>query len=448
MAVTSTRCGSSPATRGDEGELGRRRCRPAAAAAASRLRSRRSRPRTGAARGRRRRMPRSGPSPAPRPWPGRAASGCRRCRWRGPPSAGRFDQRRARPVDPRLAEADAGAGVAGPRLGRDVAALPARPRRGRRRPTPSARLRLRGSGSAPIASTRRRRRASSVRRRSGRRAPAPRSRCRRRREVDRERGPAVDGPDRGPRAPEAVAGLVPPADLLDHAGGEAVPLRRREPRRGGPRSGRPSASRRTAARRPIPTSPAPRGRRRGTAAAGPQGACRRSIPARTGRRSRSTRRRSPPQPALDHRVLPRPRRVGRRQQQQARPPAPPPSPRSAPHRRRVPAVALLARPSHGRPKAPARRLLSPPRAAPCPGPRFARMRAMPLPTKDQVTEKLRAVIDPELRRSIVELGMVRSIDIQDERPGRGDRLADHRRLPDPLPLRTGRRPARSPSSKA
>jgi ATP-binding protein involved in chromosome partitioning len=41
------------------------------------------------------------------------------------------------------------------------------------------------------------------------------------------------------------------------------------------------------------------------------------------------------------------------------------------------------------------------------------MAAMPLPTQDQVTEKLRAVIDPELRRSIVELGMVRSIDIKE-----------------------------------
>jgi ATP-binding protein involved in chromosome partitioning len=37
---------------------------------------------------------------------------------------------------------------------------------------------------------------------------------------------------------------------------------------------------------------------------------------------------------------------------------------------------------------------------------------MPLPTNDQVTEALRGVIDPELRRSIVELGMVRSIEIQ------------------------------------
>jgi ATP-binding protein involved in chromosome partitioning len=42
------------------------------------------------------------------------------------------------------------------------------------------------------------------------------------------------------------------------------------------------------------------------------------------------------------------------------------------------------------------------------------MAAMPLPTQDQVTEKLRGVIDPELRRSIVELGMVRSIEIKDD----------------------------------
>ena len=34
-----------------------------------------------------------------------------------------------------------------------------------------------------------------------------------------------------------------------------------------------------------------------------------------------------------------------------------------------------------------------------------------MPTKDQVTDALRAVIDPELRRSIVDLGMVRSIEI-------------------------------------
>jgi ATP-binding protein involved in chromosome partitioning len=37
-----------------------------------------------------------------------------------------------------------------------------------------------------------------------------------------------------------------------------------------------------------------------------------------------------------------------------------------------------------------------------------------MPTQDQITDALRAVIDPELRHNIVELGMVRSIDIRDE----------------------------------
>jgi ATP-binding protein involved in chromosome partitioning len=37
-----------------------------------------------------------------------------------------------------------------------------------------------------------------------------------------------------------------------------------------------------------------------------------------------------------------------------------------------------------------------------------------VPTKEQITEKLEQVIDPELRRSIVELGMVRSIEIRDD----------------------------------
>jgi len=36
-----------------------------------------------------------------------------------------------------------------------------------------------------------------------------------------------------------------------------------------------------------------------------------------------------------------------------------------------------------------------------------------VPTKEQITERLREVIDPELRRSIVDLGMVRSIEIED-----------------------------------
>src|SRR5262249_38701415 len=38
---------------------------------------------------------------------------------------------------------------------------------------------------------------------------------------------------------------------------------------------------------------------------------------------------------------------------------------------------------------------------------------MAQPTNEQITDKLRAVIDPELRRSIVELDMVRSIDVKD-----------------------------------
>jgi ATP-binding protein involved in chromosome partitioning len=39
---------------------------------------------------------------------------------------------------------------------------------------------------------------------------------------------------------------------------------------------------------------------------------------------------------------------------------------------------------------------------------------MATPTKEQVTETLKAVIDPELRRNIVELGMVRSVGIADD----------------------------------
>ena len=42
------------------------------------------------------------------------------------------------------------------------------------------------------------------------------------------------------------------------------------------------------------------------------------------------------------------------------------------------------------------------------------MGVVALPTKEQVTEALKGVIDPELRRSIVELGMVRSVQIADD----------------------------------
>ena len=37
----------------------------------------------------------------------------------------------------------------------------------------------------------------------------------------------------------------------------------------------------------------------------------------------------------------------------------------------------------------------------------------PMPTRDQILEALKVVIDPELRRDIVELEMVRSIEIKD-----------------------------------
>src|SRR3712207_8598473 len=36
-----------------------------------------------------------------------------------------------------------------------------------------------------------------------------------------------------------------------------------------------------------------------------------------------------------------------------------------------------------------------------------------MPTRDEILEALKVVIDPELRRSIVELGIVRSIDVKD-----------------------------------
>ncbi len=47
-----------------------------------------------------------------------------------------------------------------------------------------------------------------------------------------------------------------------------------------------------------------------------------------------------------------------------------------------------------------------------PAPSFATIDVMP--TREQVTEALRSVIDPELRKNIVDLGMVRSVDFHDE----------------------------------
>ena len=37
-----------------------------------------------------------------------------------------------------------------------------------------------------------------------------------------------------------------------------------------------------------------------------------------------------------------------------------------------------------------------------------------MPTRDQILEALKVVIDPELHRSIVELGMVRAIEISEQ----------------------------------
>src|SRR5205807_5208445 len=47
------------------------------------------------------------------------------------------------------------------------------------------------------------------------------------------------------------------------------------------------------------------------------------------------------------------------------------------------------------------------------GPHVARPYNDPMPTRDQVLQALRSVIDPELRRDIVELEMVRSIEVHE-----------------------------------
>ena len=65
-----------------------------------------------------------------------------------------------------------------------------------------------------------------------------------------------------------------------------------------------------------------------------------------------------------------------------------------------------------------------------------------MPSRDEILQALRAVIDPELRQDIVELGMVRSIDQSPDGARRRHRLADDARLPHPQPLPDRRRHGR------
>ena len=65
-----------------------------------------------------------------------------------------------------------------------------------------------------------------------------------------------------------------------------------------------------------------------------------------------------------------------------------------------------------------------------------------MPTDAEIREALKAVIDPELRRDIVELEMVRSIDRQGRWGRRRHRLPDHAWLPDQEPLPDRRRQGR------
>ena len=71
-----------------------------------------------------------------------------------------------------------------------------------------------------------------------------------------------------------------------------------------------------------------------------------------------------------------------------------------------------------------------------------------MPTRDEILQALTAVIDPELRRSIVELEMVRSIDARADGTVAVTVSLTTARLPDPLA--TSRTPCapRSAGSKA
>ena len=146
--------------------------------------------------------------------------------------------------------------------------------------------------------------------------------------------------------------------------------------------------------------------------------------------------------ALGDRVVAGPR-LARRQQQQRRPPARPPSRRSAPAHRACPTSPSSSRFDRVPEAKGGRAELSPlgPAAPKPPDRAFARMRANGTPHQGSghraAPRRHRpraAPLDRRARHGPLDRH-------PGERPGRGDRLADHRRLPDPLPLRTGRRPA-------
>ena len=65
----------------------------------------------------------------------------------------------------------------------------------------------------------------------------------------------------------------------------------------------------------------------------------------------------------------------------------------------------------------------------------------PMIDTDEIRRRSRSVIDPELHRSIVELDMVRSIEVSPNGVVDVTRLADHARLPDQGPLPDRRREA-------
>ena len=71
-----------------------------------------------------------------------------------------------------------------------------------------------------------------------------------------------------------------------------------------------------------------------------------------------------------------------------------------------------------------------------------------MPSREQIQDALRSVIDPELRKDIVTLGMVRSIEQPDEGPVDVIVSLTTAGLPDPRPLREGRRRERPGARRA